>query len=210
MGTKKFQLETTKNRILHSAQTLFELYGYEAVTMKKIACAANVSLSTIYSHFNRKTGLVKALMEEAFPSRHFNIFVEQSIIEKCPKARLRISAKMARRINDAEIHQMDLFRGAAVLAPELKKSKKEREMRRYERQKITVKAMIEENSLSKQLDEKKARDIHWALTGRDLYRMLVIERGWSSDEYEKWLADLLAQTLVEFNYSSSNHFFIDI
>ena len=30
----------------------------------------------------------------------------------------------------------------------------------------------------------KAHDILWAFTGRDMYRMLVIEQGWSSDEYE--------------------------
>ena len=27
--------------------------------------------------------------------------------------------------------------------------------------------------------------------------MLVIERGWSSDEYEHWLAELLIQTLLK-------------
>ena len=44
---------------------------------------------------------------------------------------------------------------------------------------------------------KKARDILWAFTGRDMYRMLVMEQGWTSDEYEKWLAQLLATTLIK-------------
>lgn len=48
----------------------------------------------------------------------------------------------------------------------------------------------------KNLDSAKARDILWALTGRDMYRMLVIEQGWSSDEYEKWLTQLLINTLI--------------
>lgn len=45
----------------------------------------------------------------------------------------------------------------------------------------------------------KARDISWAFTGRDLYRMLVIEQGWSSDEYEKWLEELLVKVLIDVN-----------
>jgi len=35
-----------------------------------------------------------------------------------------------------------------------------------------------------------------AYTGRDVYRMLVLERGWSSDEYESWLAATLIKALM--------------
>jgi hypothetical protein len=55
--------------------------------------------------------------------------------------------------------------------------------------------MAEEKSFKRGLSLSKARDILWAFTGRDLYRMLVIERGWTSDEYEKWLLELLKATL---------------
>ena len=47
------------------------------------------------------------------------------------------------------------------------------------------------------LSVNKARDVLWAFTGRDLYRMLVVEQGWASEEYEKWLAQLLANTLID-------------
>jgi hypothetical protein len=40
------------------------------------------------------------------------------------------------------------------------------------------------------------RDILWVFIGRDIYRMLVIEQGWTSEEYEKWLAELLVNTLI--------------
>jgi hypothetical protein len=33
-------------------------------------------------------------------------------------------------------------------------------------------------------------------TGRDIYRMLVRERGWSSQKYEHWLADTLVLSLL--------------
>ncbi len=46
------------------------------------------------------------------------------------------------------------------------------------------------------LDHATARDIFWILTGRDVYRMLVRERRWSSQKYQTWLADTLVRSLL--------------
>lgn len=183
-------------RILYSAKNLFALEGFEYVTIEKIAKEACVSIPTIYSLFQSKRGILRALMDEALPSEQFNVLVEMSINEKSPQKRLEISAKIARKIYDAERAQMSLFQSAAVLAPEFKELEKEKEMRRYTRQEVTIKAMLNEKSLIEGMTENKARDILWALTGRDLYRMLVIEQEWTSDEYEKWLTQMLINALM--------------
>ena len=190
------QAAQTKARILNSAKKLFKSEGFEYVTIEKIAQGANVSIPTIYSLFQSKLGVLRALMDDALPSDQFKALVEESINEKSPEKRLSISAKIARQMYDAERVQMGIFQGTAVLAPELGKLEKEREMRRYNRQEVTIKAMVKENSLIKSLSATKARDILWALTGRDMYRMFVIEQGWTSDEYEKWLTQLLIISLV--------------
>lgn len=194
--TRNTQAVQTRMRILGVAKNLFESEGFEHVTIEKIAQAAGVSIPTIYSLFQSKRGILRALMDEAFPRDQFDVLVEKSIQEKSPIMRLHFSAKIARQMYDAEKTQMDIFRGAAVLAPEFKELEKEREMRRYDRQQVTIKAMAEEQSLATGLSVKKGRDILWAFTGRDLYRMLVIEQGWTSDEYEKWLAQMLATSLI--------------
>ena len=67
---------------------------------------------------------------------------------------------------------------------------------RYERQAVTIHALAEGNSLAKGLSINKARDLLWVFTGRDIYRMLVMEQNWTPDEYEKWLAELLVNTLT--------------
>ena len=190
------QAANTRNRILISAKILFESEGFEFVTIEKIAQLAEVSIPTIYSIFQSKRGVLRALMDEALSADQFNDLVEESILEKSPHARLGISAKIARLIYDAEKSQMDVFRGASVLAPEFKELEIEKEMRRYDRQNVTIKAMVKEKSLAKGLKPKKARDILWALTGRDMYRMLVVEQGWTSDEYENWLAQILITSLI--------------
>lgn len=187
----------TKERILLAAKNLFESEGFECVTIEKIAQVASVSMPTIYSLFQSKRGILRALMDEVFPKDQFNILVEKSHEASSPKERLLFSAKIARQIYDAEKAQTEIFRGAVVLAPEFKELEKEREMRRYTRQELTIKAMAKEKSLSKKLSVNKARDLLWAFTGRDLYRMLVVEQGWTSEEYEEWLAQLLASTLID-------------
>ena len=190
------QAAQTRGRILAAAKNLFESEGFECVTIEKIAQAADVSIPTIYSLFQSKRGVLRALMDEALPKDQFDALVERSKQAKSPKVRLRFSAKIARQMYDAERAQMDIFRGASVLSPEFKELEKEREKRRYDRQKETIKAMAKENSLAKGVSVNRARDILWAFTGRDLYRMFVIEQRWTSGEYEKWLAQLLANTLI--------------
>lgn len=127
----------------------------------------------------------------------FAELVMSSMEEKSPLKRLGITARLTRQIYDAERELMDIVRGASVLAPELKEIEQEREWRRHERQGEYVKDLMKQKSLAKGLTLQKARDILWALTGRDLYRLLVVERGWTSDEYEKWLNQLLINTLLD-------------
>lgn len=191
------QAAQTRGRILVAAKNLFESEGFECVTIEKIAQSGDVSIPTVYALFQSKRGVLRALMDEVLPADQFDALVEMSIQEKSPEIRLSISAKIARQMYDAEKVQMNLFRGAVVLAPEFKELEKEREMRRYSRQEVTIKAMVREKSLAKGLSEVRARDILWAFTGRDMYRMLVVEQGWASEEYERWLAQLLINNLMD-------------
>lgn len=186
----------TKDRILTSARALFESEGFEGTTIEKLAQAAEVSVPTVYGLFQSKLGVLRALMNEALPPDQFEALVEEAMNAPSAKRHLEMSAKIARQIYDAEREQMDIFRSASVLAPELKVLEKEREERRYLRQENTIKAIASQDALKPSLDISKARDILWTFTGRDLYRLLVIERSWSSEEYELWLAQLLATTLI--------------
>jgi len=195
--SRNAQAAQTKKRILESAKNLFESEGFECATIEKIAQAANVAIPTVYSLFQSKRGVLRALMDVVFPKDQFEALVEKSKEATTPEERLLYSAKIARQIYDAERTQMELFRGASVLSPEFKELEKEREMRRHERQEVTINAMAKENSLAQGMSVNRARDILWVFTGRDIYRMLVIEQGWTPEEYEKWLNQLLVNTLIK-------------
>lgn len=195
--TRDVQAAQTRFHILKAAKELFQAEGFDRVTINQLAKAAEVSMPTIYGLFKSKRGVLQALIDEALPPEQFATLVDDSIQEKSPKKCLSITAKLARQIYDAEKELMDILREASVVASEFKELEQEREKRRYERQGEYVNKMIKEKCLAKGLNLQKARDILWTLTGRDLYRMFVIERKWTSDEYEKWLTQFLIQSLLD-------------
>jgi AcrR family transcriptional regulator len=195
--SRQAQSRKTRSRILTAAKKLFESRGFERVTIEEIAHCAKISVPSVYSIFLSKRGILLSLMDEALSPERYDALVTQIKQEKSPRKRLEIAASISRQLYDAEKQQSNLFRGAAILDPVFKELEAEREMRRYERQKESVSITAKEKAFVKNMPLAKIRDILWAFTGRDLYRMLVIERGWSSDEYERWLAEFLIQTLLK-------------
>lgn len=186
------QASKTRSRILKEALILFQNSGFDQMTISSLAEAAGVSTPTIYAIFKSKRGVLQALIDEALPPHTFTALVDESMQETSPKERLKISAKLARSIYDAESGLMDILRDASVLSSECKELEQELERRRFERQADFVRNL----GPALRMPSETARDILWALTGRDIYRMFVIERGWTSDDYEKWLGDMLAKSLL--------------
>ncbi|MEC7840115.1 MAG: TetR/AcrR family transcriptional regulator [Chlamydiota bacterium] len=190
------QAKHTKSRILQSAKELFQNEGFDRVTIQQLAQAADVSMPTIYAIFKSKRGVLQSLIDEALPQDEFSDLVQESMNELSAKKRLAKTARMARKIYDAERELMGILSNASLVAPEFKELEYERETRRYARQGKFISFMMDNNHLSSTLSLTKARDILWTLTGRDIYRMFVIERGWTSQEYENWLEKTLIETLL--------------
>ena len=46
------------------------------------------------------------------------------------------------------------------------------------------------------LSFERARDILWTLIAWEVYELLVIERGWSLDDWESWIAESVAVLLL--------------
>lgn len=66
-------------KILFGAMQEFLAHGYAGTSMDKVAIAAGVSKATVYSHFEDKEGLFKALVEQLAKKRFESIFSTQSL-----------------------------------------------------------------------------------------------------------------------------------
>lgn len=196
-NSRQIQAQITKDRILAKAKKLFETQGFEKTTIEEIAQQAEVSIPTVYALFQSKSGILRILMDSAFdPEKHKALVTKVNKTESATK-RFKITAQIARQLYDAEKTELWFLQNASILDPEFKKIETERENRRYIRQEESFNVIARQNVLTKKLTTQQARDIIWALTGRDIYRMLVLERDWSSDDYETWLGNVLAQILLK-------------
>ena len=48
--------------------------------------------------------------------------------------------------------------------------------------------LAEADQLRAEVNLRAAVDIFWALSSPEVHRLLVSDRGWSSQRYERWLA----------------------
>jgi len=196
------QAGDTRRRIAAAARLLLQSAGYAGMTIEAIATQAEVSAASVYAIFKSKTGILIELLDQSAFGADYEEAVRRALSAENAETRLRLAAPIARQIHDAQSATFDLLRGAGVVAPELAKLEQQREDLRYERQERMVLSIGEARRLRPELDHRTARDIFWMLTGRDVYRMLVRERGWSSQKYQDWLADALVRSLLRRRRSS--------
>jgi AcrR family transcriptional regulator len=193
---RRRQAVDTRKRIVDAARELLQSEGYGGMTIEAIAQRAEVSVQSVYAIFGSKTGILTALLDQSTFGDQYEETVRQALSAKNPEARLRLTARIARQINEPLNAAFDLLRGAGVVAPELAELEQQREDLRYERQERMIISLRDAGKLRQELKYSTARDIFWMLTGRDVYRMLVRERGWSPQKYQDWLADTLVQSLL--------------
>src|SRR5229473_195606 len=190
------QAGDTRRRIVEATRHLLQSEGYAGMTIEAIAQRAEVSAQSVYAIFKSKTGILTELLDQSTFGAGYEELVRQALSAGDPEVRLRFAANIARQIHEAQNTAFDLLRGAGVVAPELAKLEHQREGLRYERQEDMITSQRDAGRLRPELDHAAARDIFWMLTGRDVYRMLVRERGWSSQKYQDWLAGSLVRSLL--------------
>ena len=166
------------------------------MTIQAVAKRAQVSVPTVYAVFQSKTGILTALLDQSMFGSDYDDVVRYARSATDAEIRLRRAAEVARQIRGAQSAAFELMRGAGVVAPELAKLEQQRERLRYDREEAVITFLQESGKLQAGLSYQTARDVFWMLTGGDVYRMLVRERGWSAQRYQEWLADTLVSLLL--------------
>lgn len=191
------QALNTKIRIIESGKKLFSKYGIDQVTIDDVAKDAKVSAPTIYALFQSKAGLLKALTEQALFNQPFLKLVENVKRLTDPVEILKMTASIACAIYENEKAEMGLIRGASYFSSDLKKIEAELESIRFKMQEERCNLIVKRGAAKEDLDLATVRDIMWMYTSRDVYRLLVIERGWRLSKFENWLSASLITTLLK-------------
>jgi AcrR family transcriptional regulator len=194
--SRRAKAEETHARILATAKVLFSKRGVDHVTIDDIAKHASASVPTVYALFRSKTGILKEIIQGTFFGANYASVAQRTKETDDPLELLRITASISRVIFDTERNEIGLMRGTSAFSPELKKIETRFERIRFDLQEERARLLVRKFAIARKLGLARVRDIMWMYTGRDIYRMLVLERGWSSDEYEEWLAQTLIQVFT--------------
>jgi AcrR family transcriptional regulator len=197
------QAAATRRSILEAAQRLFVRQGYPATTMEAIAAEAGVSLKTVYLAFATKSGLLRALWDLLLKGDEDEAAVDQRqwflevVNEPDPERQLRLNARNARAVKLRIAPLLEVIRDAAPVEPDTGALWNLIQSDFYANQRAIVESLDAKHALKSGLDVTRAADILWTLNHPDLWRLLVGQRGWTPEQFERWFADTAVAQLLD-------------
>ena len=190
----------TRAAILDAARELFTERGYTATAMTAIAERAGVALDTVYAAAGRKPDLARLLIETAISGTDHAVPAEQrdyvKAIQAAPDAGTKIALYAAAVTATAPrlAVVLAIIQQAAPGEPDLAAlwaeiaERRAANMRRFVADLATVTRL--------RLDPGEAADIVWATNAAEMYQLLVRQRGWTPQRYERFLADTWRRLLL--------------
>jgi len=199
-GRRQRKAQATRRRVLDAAETLFVRDGYAATAITAIAAEADVAPQTVYAVFGNKrsilTGLLAARVagdDEPAPLRTRPQWRDLEA-EPDPQRLIALLAAIATGIGSRVAALYDVL--AAAADPELAGDYQRQQQARHADQRRLARALAGRGALRTGLTESHATDVMWTLASPQTYRALVLDRGWSAADYQRWLAEVLACSLL--------------
>jgi AcrR family transcriptional regulator len=188
------QAAETRVMVVAAAARLFGERGWAATGMRDVARAAGVSVETVYASFRSKGDLLLAAIDVAVVGDTAHIPVNQrpefaALGSGTRRERAHASARLVTGINQRTAGVILALREAAASDPELAERMREREQRR----RINVEqgaALVAGRTVT-----AEEVDGLWAVLTVEVYQLLTGLRGWTPQQYESWLADVIERLL---------------
>jgi AcrR family transcriptional regulator len=198
---RQAQSRATRLRIVEAAKALFIRHGYPATTLEAIAEAADTSLPTLYRLFSSKRALLKAVLDNSFGSDDQPVAfgdrpeAKAALAQPDPVSLIRAFARIGRDFMERSSAIMHVLATAAQLDPEVAELLTEIRRQRHQGQSRIVAALSDLDALDPQLEFPQAVDITYVAWSPDVHRILTVERGWTTDQYEQWIVRSLGMLI---------------
>lgn len=201
MTHRQRQALATRDLIVDAAQGLFLEQGYATTTIEAIAAKAGVAVSTVYTIFGNKRGILKSIREAWHQESRQRDIYNEALHQPDPKRRLELAAHATRRQWETGTLMTTIYQSASATDREAATELKEA----LEGRRTFLRRFIQEMSalLKPTLDAEHASAIFLALTLMEVYRDFIDVWKWTPDEYEAWLATTLKQQLLPDSNSDS-------
>jgi AcrR family transcriptional regulator len=202
---RREQAAQTRRDIEAAANRLFRERGYAGTSMPAIASEAGVVVETIYRGFGSKAGLFKAVIEAALAGGSERAqappadrpAIRAVIAETDPRRKLELYAATQPGVHGRSGPLYRVLVGAANSDPELAEVLDTLEARRLHGLGGLASQLAESRALRPHLSVEDARDVIWTLCSTAVHDLLVRQRGWTAEDYRRWLASALKRELLD-------------
>ncbi|MEV4245296.1 helix-turn-helix domain-containing protein [Streptosporangium canum] len=190
----------TRQAILDAATALFLERGYATTTMAAIAKSAGVNTDTVYASVGAKPALFRLLVEAAISGEDHAVpalerdYVRDIRAQPDAARKLAVYAAAMSRIHARLGPLFGVLQTAAPASPELAELWHEIAERRAANMRLLAADLAATGRLRVEVEE--AADVIWATNSPELYLLLVRDRRWTHERYERWLADSWCRLLL--------------
>jgi AcrR family transcriptional regulator len=201
-AARQARTRRTRAAVVEAARALFVERGYAATTMEAISDRSDTPQATVYRLFSSKLGILKSVLDISVGGDDEAVAmldrpqVRALLSDDDPRNQLAAFAALVRdvmaRVGPLHRVLVDAARSdedAARLLAEIAQQ-------RHEGQRRIARGLAHGGSLQPGLRERDAADIIHALASPDVYGLLVFDRGWSPERYERWLSAILIDQLL--------------
>jgi AcrR family transcriptional regulator len=199
--SRRLQAGQTRDRILTVARRLFVEQGYAGTSIAQIAAEVGVSGRTVFGAFESKANLLKEVIDTALVGD-----TDQVPLARRPAMRRVHDATTA---DEAIGHLADAFaevadrayevfavlHGAAAVDPEIARLERDNDARRLTGAAQLAATLADRLGATDPPSVRHIRDTVWTLGSPLQYQLLVIDRGWTVQQYRNWIARALAAML---------------
>lgn len=189
----------TRERTLRAAIEVFAEEGYVGARMADIAARAGVAVQTLYFVFHTKPELLQECFDYAVLGPDRLIPPEQPLMRGVEQARSGRAALRAFVAGNTAILERvattDEVARAAIHEPEAAAVVEASQKLRREGYRELLETIAERFPLRPELGLDGATDV-LLMYGSSATYLAMIRCGWSRDQFEEWLADTLARTLL--------------
>jgi len=201
-AARQARTRRTRSAVVDAARTLFLERGYAATTIEAISGLSDTPQATVYRLFSSKLGILKAVLDVSVVGDDQAVAmldrpqVRALVSDEDPKEQLAGFAALLREVmaRAAPMHRIlaDAARSdedAASLLAQLGRQ-------RQEGQRRIARSLARSGALRPGLRERDAADVIYALASPEVYGLLVFDRAWSAERYEKWVNAILIDQLL--------------
>ena len=193
--------EGLRNRVLAHSRELFLAGGYGRTTIAAIARAAGVSKESVYKSFGGKPGLVRAIYEQSLlgggssPAEERSDRAQTTMTD--PRELMEQFGRFITEVSPLGSPVFLLIRDAAASGdPDMAELLIDVDDARYRRMLHNARQVLGRGFLKADLTEEEVADVMFTCSSAELYENLVLKRGWSEENYGRFIARTLAANLL--------------